>query len=76
MDDLVEAVRAADALGQEMAVFRSEAAKLRSEMANRLKETEKLSVQGLGNALGVTKPTAQQILGKPRQPDSSKRPKP
>ncbi|MGH3304442.1 MAG: hypothetical protein ACRDOK_22725 [Streptosporangiaceae bacterium] len=64
MGDLAEAVRAAGRLGDEMAVFRSEAARLRSELAQQLRDEQGLSVRALGDKLRVSKATAQQILGK------------
>jgi hypothetical protein len=68
MGNHYEAYMAARELTKQAGRFRGEAARLRTEMARRLKEAEGLSVGQLGNRIGVEKPTAQKILG--RKPDA------
>lgn len=62
MGDLAEAVREAGKLVHQSATLRRKAARLRTELAERLREAEHLSVQQLADRLGVSKGTAQQIL--------------
>lgn len=70
MPDLDAAIREATQLGEDMEVFRQEAAQLRSELVARLRSSRGLSMQGVADRLGLAKRTVQQILdyGKPRRP--------
>ena len=68
MADLDAAYEAAQDLALDTAIFRPEAATLRSETAARLRAARGLSIRQLGERLGVGKPTAQSILDRTRKP--------
>jgi hypothetical protein len=70
MTDLDAAMDAAQALALDTAIFRSEAAQLRSETAARLRAARGMSIRQLGQRIGVRKPTAQSILDRTRKGDS------
>ena len=68
MTDLDAAYDAAQQLALDMAIFRSEAATLRSETAARLRAARGMSIRQLGERIGVRKPTAQSLLARTRKP--------
>jgi hypothetical protein len=68
MEDLDAAYRAAQELALDTAIFRSEAATLRSEQAARLRAACSMSIRQLGERIGVRKPTAQSLLARTRKP--------
>lgn len=83
MGDQVEAVHAAARLIGSSQRVRGLAAKLRTEMAERLKETEHLTIAQLADRLGITKGSAQILLERekragrpPRVRRGVKRPQP
>lgn len=64
MPDPVAAAKAAAELGQQMAAFRSRAARLREEMARRMKDEQGMSIRDIADALGISRGMAQNLLGK------------
>ena len=68
MTDLDAAYDAAQQLALDTAIFRSEAATLRSETAARMRAARGMSIRQLGERIGVRKPTAQSLLDRTRKP--------
>ena len=68
MTDLDAAYREAQELALDTAIFRSEAATLRSETAARLRAARGMSIRQLGERIGVRKPTAQSLLDRTKTP--------
>jgi hypothetical protein len=62
MADQVAAIRAAGDLIEEAKQFSAEAAKLRTELAERLRDAEHLSIAQLAERIGIKKGTAQILL--------------